>query len=92
MEAEEPETKKSKTKTNNNVFTNNKSKGCRRCHMQNAKMGWASHVWHKVNTPVKLDNKSACNVGCISELNCIFIQLTPLLGYNKYTFNTYQPK
>ena len=26
MEAEEPETKKSKTKTNNNVFTNNKPK------------------------------------------------------------------
>jgi len=36
---EEPETKKSKTKTNNNVLTNNKPKGCRRCHMQNANMG-----------------------------------------------------
>jgi len=36
MAAEEPETKKSKTKTNNNVFTNNKPKGRRRFHMQNA--------------------------------------------------------
>ena len=38
MEADEPETKKSKSKTKNNVFTNNKPKGCR-FHVQNANMG-----------------------------------------------------
>jgi len=54
MEAEEPETKKSETKTKNNVFTNNKPKG-RRCHMQHANMGCIRH--HR-NEPLTSDIKS----------------------------------
>ena len=56
MEAEEPETKKSKTKTKNKVFTNNKPKGCR-FHVRNANMGCIRH--HR-SEPLTCDIKSVC--------------------------------